>query len=468
MNQGANDLVLKDGSKIAIIGAGPAGSFFADFAFDLALKKDIKISLVLFDGKDFTQTGPRGCNLCAGVISESLNDSLLSRGIVLSGEKIQRKIEGYYLRLRSGGFLLKHPLNKKPITTVFRGNGPRWQDRIGNISFDDYLLEHIQKKGVEVIHEPVKDIRLPTITSDKVKIIYGIGRNEKILEADLMIGAFGLNLPMMRMVQELNIGYKPPKILNAINVEIFLEDDFIRSHIGDNIFIYNWSTSKGIRVANIIPKKDFITVNLIGEQGMNSDDLKEFLALFAKNKNLPDSWEWNDRICFCVPKIAVTSARKPFSDRLVIIGDASCSRYYKNGIESAFTTARVAADTVFNLGIGESALKKGYFNRIKKIIIKDNFFGRIMFKINDWVAGNAFLSEVMMRVTEMELQHGKKSYMRRVLWNMYTGNIPYKRIFIHFLNPILQLKLIAATIQLACLKLLFRLHPATGKKRKNE
>ena len=34
------DLVLKDGSKIAIIGGGPAGSFFTHFAKKWAFKKE--------------------------------------------------------------------------------------------------------------------------------------------------------------------------------------------------------------------------------------------------------------------------------------------------------------------------------------------------------------------------------------------------------------------------------------------
>ncbi|MCK5093087.1 MAG: hypothetical protein KAR18_00085, partial [Spirochaetes bacterium] len=102
MKTGAEDLFLKDGSKIAVIGAGPAGAFFADFAMHRARERRLNLSITLFDGKDFTQSGPKGCNLCAGVISETLIDRMCSIGIVLPEEKIQRKIEGYYLRLKTG------------------------------------------------------------------------------------------------------------------------------------------------------------------------------------------------------------------------------------------------------------------------------------------------------------------------------------------------------------------------------
>ena len=73
MGRMIKDHILKDGSKIAIIGGGPAGSFFAHFAQKWSIQKGIDVSVTIFDGKDFLQRGPKGCNLCAGVIAESLN-----------------------------------------------------------------------------------------------------------------------------------------------------------------------------------------------------------------------------------------------------------------------------------------------------------------------------------------------------------------------------------------------------------
>ena len=70
------NITLKDGSKIAIIGGGPAGSFFAHFAQKWALKRGTDVSITIFDGKDFLQRGPKGCNLCAGIIAESLNQKM--------------------------------------------------------------------------------------------------------------------------------------------------------------------------------------------------------------------------------------------------------------------------------------------------------------------------------------------------------------------------------------------------------
>jgi 2-polyprenyl-6-methoxyphenol hydroxylase-like FAD-dependent oxidoreductase len=46
-----NNLFLKNGSKVAIIGGGPAGSFFAHFASQYATEMGIDISITIFDRK---------------------------------------------------------------------------------------------------------------------------------------------------------------------------------------------------------------------------------------------------------------------------------------------------------------------------------------------------------------------------------------------------------------------------------
>lgn len=66
------DFFLNDGSQIAIIGGGPAGSFFAHFASKFAKERGINVGITIFEGKSFHQKGPRGCNMCGGVISEKL------------------------------------------------------------------------------------------------------------------------------------------------------------------------------------------------------------------------------------------------------------------------------------------------------------------------------------------------------------------------------------------------------------
>ena len=100
------NLTLRDGSKIAIIGGGPAGSFFAYFAQKFALEQGIRISTTIFDGKDFLQKGPRGCNLCAGVIANSLVQKLSQEGISFPEKRIINRVNGYCLHIENESLLL--------------------------------------------------------------------------------------------------------------------------------------------------------------------------------------------------------------------------------------------------------------------------------------------------------------------------------------------------------------------------
>src|SRR3990172_10588343 len=106
---------LKDGARIVVIGGGPAGSFFSCFALTEAKRRNIRISLTLFDFKEFQFCGPRGCNMCAGVVSETLIEKLKELNIILPPEKVQRKIEGYFLVTANHTIPLSHPDRQSEI-----------------------------------------------------------------------------------------------------------------------------------------------------------------------------------------------------------------------------------------------------------------------------------------------------------------------------------------------------------------
>ncbi len=473
----AEALSLTDGSRIAVIGAGPAGTFFALFFSRLARRRGLQVTVTLFDWKDFGRRGPQGCNLCAGVISETLVRRLKASGIVLPGEKVQRKIEGYFLQTKAGGFLLRHPEGQKRITTVFRGNGPRFSGQRGNISFDDFLLEQVRTlDNVEVITEPVRGLRYTTAPDPAARpasfrlpgpmeVSYGREGSASALRADLVVGACGLNTAMLQRIQKLGFGYRPPKTLHASCLEIPMDGALIRQRLGDNIFIANWRTSGGMRIAGIIPKKNYLTVNVVGRSDVRRTDLEEFLGLASVRERLQGSRSRAGRSCSCYPRIATTAARRPFADRLVIIGDASCARYYKNGIESAWVTAHLAAETAVSRGISARAFRRGYLRRARRMIIRDNLFGRLLFRFYNLVYESAFFSEVLLHQVRAEQKGGSRRYLGEVLWNMYTGNVSYARILRSFLRPAVQGRLIAATFAAAAARLRARLAPARGSGR---
>jgi len=428
-----DNLKLKDGSKIAVIGAGPAGTFFANFAADIAKQKGINVTISIFDAKKFIAQGPSGCNMCAGIISEALVKRMEKIGIVIPEQKIQQRIDGYYLHTKTDKYLLAIPSKKGKIIAVFRGNGPRFYYPEGNESFDDFLLDHVKKKGIIIIPEMITDIRLPKDGNSPVTLIYG--ENKQKFDADLVVGAFGLNTRMIEKIKNLNIGYEPPKTITTCQAEIMLGKEYIKEHFGNNVFIFTLG-EKMLRYVAVIPKNEFITVSVVGSRDTNKAALINFLDSPLMRQYLPKDWQMPEKHCLCYPKIATTPAKNPFTDRLVLIGDTSFSRYYKNGIESAFITAKFAAETSMNSGVSIKSFKKGYLKKANNIIIKDNLYGRILFRINDIISKFPIIAESHIRILD------STSLLREIIWNMFTGDIPYRKILIKSLNPILQFKLV--------------------------
>lgn len=430
------NLHLNNGSKIAVIGGGPAGSLFAHFALKWAQKKGTDITVTIFDGKDFLLRGPKGCNLCAGVIAESLNQKLKDEGIFLPEKRIVNRVDGYTLHVRKEKLFLSCSENEiNSITTVFRGNGPRYSTFPDIISFDDFLLSWAQDSGVKVITQPVQDIQLSKEKNQPAVVYYGTEKKLQKFEANLVVGAFGVNSYMIHKIQNLGFGYKPPATLLTYQAEMKLGRENIRNLFGNTIHVF-MPKSKSLRYATVIPKGDYITISIIGKKHATKDMYDEFLHLEELQNRIP----LLKPHCFCYPKIVVSPSKRPFHDRLVMIGDASFSRHYKNGIESAFITAQLAAETAFQKGIDASSFSV-YYQKAKKLIIHDNFFGRLLFFINDVISSIPVLTQSHLSLARKTDQDGPSKKLKRILWNMFTGNIPYKNIFRSTLNLRLQTSL---------------------------
>ncbi len=443
------DLVLRDGSKIAVIGGGPAGSFFAHFAKKWSTQKGIDVSVTIFDGKDFLQRGPRGCNLCAGVIAESLNQKMKEEGIFLPEKRIINRVGGYCLHVDSDSLLLSSAENEKnTIATVFRGNGPRYSAFPEIISFDDFLLSWAQDRGAKVISKPVWQIKLPEDKSRLVSFYYGKKDKLQKFEADLIVGAFGVNTYLMKKIQSLGFGYKPPQTITAYQAEIKLGTEEVFKHFGNTIHVY-MPKSKTIRYATVIPKGDYLTITLIGKKDVTEDIFKEFLNLKEIKSRIPAFKPH----CFCYPRIVISPSKNPFTHRLVMIGDASFSRHYKNGIESALVTAQLAAEAAFNSGIDASSFSSSYLRQAKKLIIHDNYYGQFLFLINDIISSVPLLTKSHLSLAKQKKDKDSPKKIRSILWNMFTGNIPYRDIFKISLDVRLQISLALKALALVFAKM---------------
>ncbi|MHC4307263.1 MAG: NAD(P)/FAD-dependent oxidoreductase [Planctomycetota bacterium] len=439
----SNNLFLKNGSKIAIIGGGPGGSFFAHFASRYAKEAGIDVSIKIYDRKSFCQRGPRGCNMCAGVISENLFNNLEEEGINIADFCVQRKIEGYCFHTQDESVVLHHPDSGHipRIVTVFRGNGPLQSEHEGNVSFDDYLLNHVKEQGVDIISDMIKELRLPVREGEPVKVICGERNSEHEFEADLVVGAFGVNTGMMEKVANMGFGYRPPKTVRTCQCEIILNREYIEETFGNNVFVFALGKSD-LKFASITPKADYVTVNLVGRKDLTRNNLIDFLNHPTVKKLMPAKWRIPNNFCMCISKIPITYAKHPYADRVVILGDASISRSYKSGIESAFNMAKMSAYTAFKNGVSARSFMNGYFKPAKKLLARDNFYGLVMLKINDYISSNRQLANRQVKFAKSTDDTNTANLINEILWDMLTGNVPYKEIFFKAMS----LRLISKTI----------------------
>ena len=430
-----DDLFFKYGSTIAIIGGGPAGTFFTHFAARYAKESGIDVSIKIFDRKNFCMKGPQGCNMCAGVISENLFNKLEEEEIQIAQYCVQRKIEAYSFVTPDDWVSLHHPVPEHipRIVTVFRGNGPLLSSYEDNVSFDDFLLNHVQNQGAEVIPEIIKELKLSPKQGGPVKVIYGEGASRIECEVDLVVGAFGVNTGMMERLGKMNFGYKPPKTVRTCQCEIMLSNDHIERVFGNRVFVFALG-NKDIKFASITPKAGYVTVNLVGRTDLTRNNLIDFLNHQAVRKLMPKEWEIPKSFCTCISKIPVSYAKHPFADRVVILGDASISRTYKSGIEAAFNMAKLSAYSAFKNGISERAFMNGYFKPAKRLLARDNVYGIVMLKINDYISSKRWMANTQIKMIKSEKDLKTANQINEILWNMLTGNVPYKEIFFKALN----------------------------------
>jgi len=424
---------LKSGSSVAIVGAGPAGSFFALHALDIARRQGKKIHISLIDGKTFMDSGPRGCNMCAGIIGDGLVKKLHKMNIPLTPQVIRHEIKGYSIHAQgSEAMLFSEPGTE--IYTVFRGGGPpSLQALLTNPSFDQFLLDFAREQGAVYIPSNVSEIQAPGNMKDKAILALGNGAN---MEADLVVGAFGVNSPLLA---KMPFRYSPPKTWHTCQAEIKWTSKLIEETFRGMVHIFPINYG-GVDFIAATPKKEHVTLTAIGKhvkwrdlvRAANASELKGFL---------PTGWKMN---CHCHPQVPVTHARRPYSDRAVIVGDASYSRYLKNGIESAYYTSAFAAKTALCHGVGAAQFRKHYDRWCREMFEMDNIFGRLMFYVH-----NRMMANMRLAATEQEQILFEQRYtsmndrkLSKIIWHLFAGDLPYRKIMLLTLDMALQMRML--------------------------
>jgi len=422
-------LRLEDGSTVAVVGGGPAGSFFAYFLLDMAERVGIEIDVDIYEPKSFSESGPGGCNHCGGILSESLVQALAAEGINMPSTVVQRGIDSYVLHMDVGTVHIETPLQEKRIGAVNRGSGPKEMAEVRWESFDAHLLTMATEKGARVVRGRVNELTW-NHGRPRIKIPEGLPKTY-----DFLAVAVGVNSSALKMFQGAGLGYEAPRTVKTFIREYHFGDETIGEHLGSSMHVF-LPTTPGIDFAAMIPKGDYTTLCLLGE-GINTERMKSFLNSPEVKGCMPPGWEPGTMACRCGPRMNIQGTTTPFADRVVFVGDCGMTRLYKDGIGAAYRTAKAAASTAVFSGISAKDFERRYAPACRAIAT-DNLLGRIVFFVTHMIQKLQFSRRAVLRMTadEQKRAAGRSRRMSIVLWDTFTGSAPYREILLRTFHPL--------------------------------
>jgi len=417
---------LQDGSRIAVIGAGPAGSMFSYFFLTMAETIGLDVSVDMFEPRHFCHRGPAGCNHCGGVVSETLIQRLATEGIVLPDCVVQRGIESYTLHMDVGDVEIATPLMEKRIAAIYRGNGPRESVPLDTHSFDGYLLELAQQKGATIINRLVTDVRRE---EDLMSVHCADQHSDKY---ELVVVASGVNSRLSEMLESQSHNFKRPARTKTFICEFHLGREVIRDTFGPSMHVFLLDIPR-LEFAALIPKGDYVTLCLLGDD-IDDELMQRFFSSPEVQNRFPGAII-PEHACHCYPRINIRAAKPAYGDRLVMIGDSGSTRLFKDGIGAAYRTAKAAAKTAVFHGVGAENFERHYAPLCRKIN-RDNQVGKFVFSVASLVQKARFARRGILHMTANEQkQTVSPRRMSDVLWDLFSGSESYTNVFLRTLHP---------------------------------
>ncbi|HLA38886.1 MAG TPA: NAD(P)/FAD-dependent oxidoreductase [Candidatus Glassbacteria bacterium] len=438
--------------RVAVVGGGPAGTFFVWCLMKKATSRNLPVDVTIFEPKTFEQRGAYHCNYCQGVISAGLLRQMERIGLAIPPQVIQARIKSYSLVTLGGELNLPAPPNQE-IYTVFRGHGPV-PEKEGAISFDQFLLDRAIAAGARKVGVLVRKVSIEPGAASPVSLVDHLG---KTWQADVLIGAFGVNSKLGEQFRLLGFGYRHPATSSALQAEYRILDGNLQNHSADEIKIFALGLYP-IRFGVITPKRSHLTVSMIGEF-LRYEHLERFMQHRLVRKHLPAGIDLASSRCSCAPQIPVSDGGELAGPHCLIVGDAAVSRYYKNGIESALLSAELAAEVLLEHGCGsKEILREHYTRKVKKIFKLDNQMGRLLYDLHDRIYRLPSLAYTLLAIAQGEfgLTGSSRRKLRWILWNMFTGDSSYRRIFFKCLDPLLLFRVLTLTLSTFAGRLLGR------------
>jgi flavin-dependent dehydrogenase len=409
------DLQLEDHNRVCVIGGGPAGSFAALHLLRLSKLKHLNLEVLIFEPRDFSKSGPAGCNRCAGVLSSRLWNNLLELGLEIPNSIIQADLHSYNIHLGHKSIHLESPDPSRRIISVYRGGGPRLVEDIPEASFDHFLLSQAIEQGAVHIPHRVREVKW-----EEGPVAY---TSAERYPASLVVLAVGIN---SRSPLDAHFGYRGPK------TEVMAQDEILRPTVwlSDEVNAY-FKRPPGLNFGAIIPKGRYLNISLLGK-GFSKNTVNEFIA----SQNLTQLLQYDpaNTLCGCNPRIAVSASRQYYGDRWVAVGDAAVTRLYKDGIGSAYQTAKQAITTAIEVGVDREAFRKHYAPVCRSIDI-DNLYGSLLFHLWNFVLRSPITLKAWRGAIqhEMVLPPARRRHMH-ILWGMLTGDEPYRQLFYRGVN----------------------------------
>lgn len=422
-------LELTDGTRVAVVGGGPAGSFFSFFLLQLASRIGLDLHLDIYEPRNFEGTGPKSCNMCGGIVSESLVQNLATEGIRLPPSVVQRTLDSYRLHMDVGDAHIATPQGERRIAAVHRGCGPRDMKTITTHSFDAYLLQQAVAMGAQHVAAKVTAIGRH---SDGRPFLQTNGPQEHPYE--LVTLATGINFPGLKFLPGSVPTYKSPGDTKTyISEACFFGRDMVKRCLGSSMHVFLLDIPR-LEFAAMIPKGEYATVCLLGDD-INQELVRRFMDTPEVKSCFPPGWQQQQDYCHCSPRINISPAQHPFADGIVFIGDCATTRLYKDGIGAAYRTAKAAATTAIFQGIAEKDFQRHYWP-VCKSISRDNNIGKVVFLVTRVIQKSRFLRRGLRRMVAREQQNGHGNpRMSSILWNTFTGSAPYREIFLSALHP---------------------------------
>ena len=424
---GGPELKLDDGARVGVVGAGPAGSLFAYFLFDIAGRVGLDLHVDIYESRDFLQPSPQGCNMCGGIVSESLVQNLAAEGLNLPPTVVQRGIDAYHLHMDVGSVRIETPLHEMRIGAVHRGAGPKDLRERDWESFDQHLLERALGKGANLVRGRVDGV---SVEGGRPLIKLRTGEQATY---DLLAVATGVNSPVLKTFEAAGIGYLPPAVTKTFIREYYLGRDVISRTVGNSMHVFLLNIPR-LEFAALIPKGDYVTICMLGDD-IDNALVQAFLDAPEVRRCFPPEWRAEAKSCQCMPHINVRGTERPYADRFVFVGDCGMTRLYKDGIGAAYRTAKAAARTAVYEGVSAEAFGR-HFGPVCRAIAADNVMGRLAFVFTRVAQRLTVARRAILLMTLAEQQRaGDRRRMSGILWDMFSGSAPYRDIFMRMLHP---------------------------------